>query len=129
MKIDNFSSSVLGALSKCVFALHATISKFVYRVWRNTMYLGSHLDNKSLGEMDVIFWSILKVNVFFGVPKVEGPGAGSQSRKSSTFSLLQKSVLIREQDAELAGATDRPIVIQKNSLNFSICLTSQLWSI
>ena len=28
------------------------------------MYLGSHLDNKSLGEMDVIFWSILKVNVF-----------------------------------------------------------------
>ena len=50
----------------------------------------------------------------FGVPKVEGPGAGSQSRKSSTFSLLRKSVLIREQDAELAGATDRPIVIQKS---------------
>ena len=36
------------------------------------------------------------------------------SHKLKAFSLLQKSVLIREQDAELAGATDRPIVIQKS---------------
>ena len=126
-KIDNFSSSVLGALSKCVFALHATISKFVYRVWRNTMYLGSHLDNKSLGEMDVIFWSILKVNVFTVFLKLKVLVA--RAEKVPHFLCYKKSVLIREQDAELARATDRPIVIQKNSLNFSICLTSQLRSI
>ena len=127
MKIDNFSSSVLGALSKCVFALHATISKFVYRVWRNTMYLGSHLDNKSLEETDVIFWSILKVNVFTVFLKLKVLVA--RAEKVPHFLCYKKSVLIREQDAELARATDRPIVIQKNSLNFSICLTSQLRSI
>ena len=128
-KIDNFSSSVLGALSKCVFALHATISKFVYRVWRNTMYLGSHLDNKSLGEMDVIFWSILKVYVFSVFLKLKVLVLVARAEKVPHFLCYKKSVLIREQDAELAGATDRPIVIQKNTLNFSICLTSQLRSI
>ena len=78
------------------------------------MYLGSHLDNKSLGEMDVIFWSILKVNVFTVFLKLKVLVLVAREEKVPHFLCYKKSVLIREQDAELAGATDRPIVIQKS---------------